>query len=85
MKNIEKVLKDGYIEANEMSGISNSNKQYIIDKWVYVKNKHTYKEYYIIPCTNNDPQSKIRFELLKAACEHQPETLEEKIKRELNT
>ena len=78
MKNIETVLKNGYIEANELKGISNANKQYIIDKWFYVKNKHTYKEYYIIPCVNNDPQEKIRFDLLRAACEHQPETLEEK-------
>ena len=78
MENIETVLKNGYIEATEMKHINNVNKQYIIDKWVYVKNKYTHKEYYIIPCVGNNSRDKMRFDLLKVTCEYQPETLEEK-------
>lgn len=71
MDNIETVFKNGYIETNEMKSISNVNKQYITNNWIYVKNKHTHKEYYIIPSVNNNSQDKMRFDLLKVVCEHQ--------------
>ena len=82
MNNIEEVLKSGYIDGKQLSTISQVNKRYIMENWVYVKNKHTNKEYYIIPVSNGNNYNKTRFELLKVACEHQPETLEEKWLRE---
>jgi hypothetical protein len=49
--------------------------------------KSTQKEYYVKPpptWMNDELQKNIRFNLLKIACDHQPETYEEQLMRELN-
>jgi len=83
MDNIETVFKNGYIDGEELKVINNTNKQYIIKNWTYVKNVNTNKEYYIIP-SDEKTKNNMRVELLKVACEYQPETFEEKLFRELN-
>lgn len=84
MNNIEKVFQHGYIDESELNNISNVNKQYIINNWTHVKNKHTQKTYYLVPCNSSNSKNKLRFDLLKVVCEHQPETFEEKLMKELN-
>ena len=83
MDNIETVFKNGYIDGEELKVINNTYKQYIIKNWTYVKNVNTNKEYYIIP-SDGKTKNNMRVELLKVACEYQPETFEEKLFRELN-
>lgn len=83
MNNLETVFKNGYIDGEELKVINNTNKQYIIKNWTYVKNVNTNKEYYIIP-SDGKTKNNMRVELLKVACEYQPETFEEKLFRELN-
>jgi len=82
MENIDAIYKTGYIDADKMSQISDINKEYIIKNWCYVKNVHTNQEYYIIP-SDGKTKNNMRFELLKVACEFQPETYEEQLIREL--
>tara|TARA_Y100000389_G_scaffold200460_2_gene240949 strand:- start:13247 stop:13507 length:261 start_codon:yes stop_codon:yes gene_type:complete len=84
MNNIEKVLKYGYIDESELCGISNVNKQYIINNWIHLKNKHTQKTYFIVPCKSSKSKDNLRFHLLKLMCEHQPETFEDNLMKELN-
>lgn len=83
MEIIDTIYKTGYIDANKLSRINDINKQYIIENWFYVKNVHTNQEYYIIP-SDGKTKNNTRFELLKVACEFQPETYEEQLLRELN-
>ena len=84
MDGIDAIYKTGYIDADKLSQINDINKQYIIKNWCYVKNVNTNKEYYIIPSDGKTKKNNMRFELLKVACEYQPETFEEKLFRELN-
>ena len=83
METITTQFTNGYIDADKLSQINDINKQYIIKNWCYVKNVNTNKEYYIIP-SDGKTKNNMRFELLKVACEYQPETFEEKLFRELN-
>lgn len=89
LKNMDAiVLKKGYIDAEDLYKVSDSERALIVKVWVHCKNKHTKKEFYVRPpptCMNDNFQQNMRFELLKAACEHQPETFAEKLMRELNS
>ncbi len=81
------VFKNGYIDTRDFENIKETNKNIIIKEWIYSKNKHTQKEFYIKPPPaqmNDNVYQNVRFELLKNACEHQPETYEEQLLRELN-
>jgi hypothetical protein len=81
------VLKNGYIDACDLNKVSKSTQKLILENWIYKKNKHTQKEYYVKPpptWMNDNLQQNTRFNLLKIACEHQPETFEEQLMRELN-
>ena len=81
------VLKNGYIDACDLNKVNKSTKKLILESWIYKKNKDTQKEYYVKPppaCLNHNLQQNMRFNLLKIACEHQPETFEERLMRELN-
>ena len=77
------IFNKGYISADKLLQINDIDKQYIIKNWSYVKNINTNKEYYIIP-SDGKIKNNMRFELLKVACEYQPETFEEKLIKELN-
>jgi len=77
-------FKKGYIDAEDLYKISGSVQELIASTWVHCKNKHTKKEFYVRPSSTNNFKENVRFELLKAACEYQPETYEEKLMRELN-
>uniref|UniRef100_A0AB39JEX8 Uncharacterized protein n=1 Tax=Florenciella sp. virus SA2 TaxID=3240092 RepID=A0AB39JEX8_9VIRU len=78
------VLKNGYIDADDLKKKNKSTQKFITTHWVYSKNKFTQKEFYIEPPNINNYQQNMRFNLLKIACEQQPETFEEKLMRELN-
>lgn len=81
------VLKNGYIDACDLNKVNKSTKKLILESWIYKKNKHTQKEYYVKPppaCLNDNPQQNMRFNLLKIACEYQPETFAERLMREQN-
>lgn len=81
-------FNEGYIDACHLNKVSKSTEKLILESWIYKKNKHTQKEYYVKPpptWMNDNPQQNMRFKLLKIACEHQPETYAEKLMRELNT
>ena len=81
------VLKNGYINACDLNKVSVLTQKLILENWIYKKNKHTQKGYYVKPpptWMNDDLQQNMRVNLLKIACEHQPETFEERLMRELN-
>ena len=76
-------LKKRYIDAEDLYKISGPVRELIVSTWVHCKNKHTKKGFYVRPPSINNKENML-FELLKAACEGQPETYEEKIIREFN-
>ena len=77
-------MENGYIDADKLNLVDELNKLDIINNWTFVQNVYTKKKYYIIPPKNNTQCELTRYELLKVACEHQPETYEEQLLRELN-
>tara|TARA_Y100000768_G_scaffold387153_1_gene377467 strand:+ start:116 stop:364 length:249 start_codon:yes stop_codon:yes gene_type:complete len=80
---MNKLFNDGYIDADKLEMVDKINKLNIINNWTFVQNVHTKKKYYIIP-SNKIIKNNMREELLKVACEHQPETYQERLLRELN-
>ena len=59
------VLKNGYIDADDLKKKNKSTQKFITTHWVYSKNKFTQKEFYIEPPNINNYQQNMRFNLLK--------------------
>jgi len=66
MKNIESLIKNGYIKEAEMKNVSQKNKDYIVENWEYITNIHTGKGYYII---NNSNLTKCDYNKTKIYCQ----------------
>ena len=66
MKNLDSVLKNGYIKEEEMNIISQKNKDYIVKNWEYITNKNSGKGYYLI---NNSNITKCNYEITKLYCQ----------------
>lgn len=66
MKNLERVLRNGYIKEDELLDISKKNKDYIVKNWEYIINRNSGKGYYVI---NNSNITKCDYQNTKLYCQ----------------